>query len=343
MNSSMGSNNTETAEAITTEALIVGYYPLALMIVGTILNSLTFIVLCQSSFKHTKKQPTIHYMRTTAIFDILVLYGWNLDHYLSNIYGFSLEQYNIPSCKFFVFFGYYTVQTSAWLRIFVCLDRYLSLSRLHKTWFSHSKNVIIIIICIVTLLALFNLHLMAFGCFYAPDGTVDINARLYETFPMWDDVNLAVYNCIPLVLMIILNSGSIYHLIRLRHTTTVQNSRIQHRSISITLIITTFFFLIMTFPSGIAFGFFDSIASSTTLDALDAVLFTYYITAFPLYIITFKKFRRTFIEMITCGRINTARVAPANATLTQTQPAPAMIQLKATTHLIRHINTDSNA
>jgi hypothetical protein len=99
----------------------------------------------------------------------------------------------------------------------------------------------------------------------------------------------------------------------------------------------------MTFPSGIAFGFFDSIASSTTLDALDAVLFTYYITAFPLYIITFKKFRRTFIEMITCGRINTARVAPANATLTQTQPAPAMIQLKATTHLIRHINTDSNA
>jgi hypothetical protein len=265
-----------------------------------------------------------------------------LEHYLSNIHGFTLEEYNIPSCKFFVFFGYYTVQTTAWLRIFVCLDRYLSLSRLHKTWFSHSKNVLIIIICIVTLIGLFNLHLMIFGCFYTPDGTIDIDSRLYATFPMWDDVNLAVYNCIPLVFMIILNSGSIYHLIRLRRTT-VQNSRIQHRSISITLIVTTFFFLIMTLPSGIAFGFFDSIASSTTLDALDALLFTYYITAFPLYIITFKKFRRTFIAMITCGRITTARVAPANAILTQTQPAPTMIKLKATAHPTRHINTDSNA
>jgi hypothetical protein len=45
MNSSMESNNTETAKANTAESLFVGYYPLALIIVGTILNSLTFIIL----------------------------------------------------------------------------------------------------------------------------------------------------------------------------------------------------------------------------------------------------------------------------------------------------------
>ena len=312
-----------------TQSTFVAYYPLALMIAGTILNSLTFIILCQSSFKNTKKQPTIHYMRTIAIFDILVLYGWNFQHYLSFVYGFTLETYNIPSCKFFLFLGYFTVQTTAWLRVFVCLDRYLSLGYLHKTWFSHSKNVLIIITCVVTILALFNLHIMIFGCFYRPDGTVNINSRLYAIFPLWNYVTLAVYNCIPLVFMIIFNGGSIYHLIRLRRTSTIQNSRIQHRSISITLIITTFLFLIMTMPSNIAYGFFESITSSAVLVSLDGVLFTYHITSFPLYIITFKEFRRECIAIITC-RKNTARVAPTNAALTQALPAPTMIKLKTT-------------
>jgi len=248
-------------------------------------------------------------MRAIAIFDILILYGWNFQHYLSSVYGFTLERYSIPSCKFFLFFEYFIAQTTAWLRVFVCLDRYFLLSRLHKTWFNRSKNVIIIIIHIITLLALFNLHLMIFGCFYAPDGEIDINSRLYTIFPLWDYINLAVYNCVPFVLMVIFNSGVIYHLIQLRRTTTIQNSRIQHRAISITLVIMTFLFLIMTMPSNIAYGFFQTVSSPQFLQALDAVLVTYHILSFLLYFITFGDFRRECITMFTCGK-NTARVAP---------------------------------
>jgi len=317
---------------------IAAYYPLFLMIVGTMLNFLTFITLCRPSFRDTKKQPIIHYMRAIAIFDILMLYGWNLDHYLSGVYGSTLEQYSIPSCKFFLFFGYFTVQTTAWLRVFVCLDRYLSLSRLHKTWFSHSKHAIIIIICIISFLALFNLHLMIFGCFYQSDGTININSPLYTIFPMWDYVDLAVYNFIPFVLMMTFNSGAIYHLIHFRRTTTIQNSGIRHRSISITLFTTTFLFLIMTLPANIGFGFFQGILSSTILDLGDDILFTYHITSFPLYMITFKEFRQAFIAMITCAK-NTARVAPTNFVPTHGLPGPAMTKLRVALQFIRHINT----
>ncbi|CAF1312567.1 unnamed protein product [Rotaria sordida] len=134
------SNNTTVTSVNSSEALIVAYYPFTLIIVGTLLNLLTFIILCRPAFKDTKKQPIIHYMRTIAIFDILMLYGWNLDHYLQIVHGYILLTYSIPTCKIFGFLNYFASQSSAWLRVFICLDRYLSASRLHRTWFSHQKE-----------------------------------------------------------------------------------------------------------------------------------------------------------------------------------------------------------
>lgn len=325
------------------ESIIVAYYSLFLMVVGTVLNVLTLIILCRSSFKETKKQPTIHYMRKIAIFDILILFGWNLQHYLDGVYGFTLERYSVVSCKFFLFFGYFTVQATAWLRVFVCIDRYLSLSRLHKTCFSHSKHVIIIIISfVISFLVLLNLHLTIFGCFQTSNGTIDINSRLYVIFPMWDYVNLAVYNFVPFVLMIIFNGGVIYHLIHLRRTRIIQHSRIHHRSISITLFTTTFLFLIMTLPASIAFAFLQTVLSPSILGLTDGILFTYYITSFPLYMITFREFRQEFVAMITCIK-NTRRVAPTNFVPMQRFPAPPIVKLKATVQFMRHINTQRNA
>jgi hypothetical protein len=129
-------------------------------------------------------------MRAVAIFDILMLYGWNLDHYLLGAYGFTLQLYSIALCRFFSFFDYFTPQVSAWLRVFICFDRYLSLSRLHKTWFSQSKSVLIIIASIVIVFTIINFQFLLFACFYQSDGTIDPNARLYIMYPVWDMINL---------------------------------------------------------------------------------------------------------------------------------------------------------
>ncbi|CAF3745068.1 unnamed protein product [Rotaria sp. Silwood1] len=59
-----------------------------------------------------------------AIFDILMLCGWIIDHYVSSIHGFSFSERTIPLCKFFSFLNYFAAQSSAWLRVFISLDRY---------------------------------------------------------------------------------------------------------------------------------------------------------------------------------------------------------------------------
>jgi hypothetical protein len=307
-------SNSTTTTGVVSESLFVAYYPLNLVIVGTILNLLTFFILCRPTFRDTKKQPVIHYMRTIAIFDIFMLYGWNLDHYLYIVHGFILLTYTIPICKFFGFLNYFAMQSSAWLRVFICFDRYLSASRLHRTWFNRSKSVLSIITFIIVVFILFNFHFLIFACFYRTNGTSNPNAQRYRIYPLWDYINLGVYNCAPFILMVIFNSGVIYHLIHRCQTSLVQNSLIQRRTISITLVLTTFLFLIMTIPASIVAAFFFTTPTTTLAKILDSALYTYHITSFPLYFITFDAFRQECITLVT-GKKNTRQVAPTQTTI----------------------------
>jgi len=293
----MSNNTTANINQSSTLAIGVAYYALSLIIVGTILNLLTFVVLCRKKFSNMNERPTLYYMRVAVIFDIFMLYGWNFDHYSIEIYGFNMETYNIASCKVSWFYNYFIYQTSAWLRVFICLDRYLSLSRLHRTWFGRPKSVLIIIACIVGFSILFNLHILIFGCFYEVDGSLNVNASFYTIYPWWDYINLSMYNCLPFLIMVTLNSGVIYHLFRLHHTTTVQNSRIQHRAISIAAVVTSFLFLIMSIPGVVAYAFFVDTGNAVVLNTLASMIYTYHILAFPIYIITFNEFRQEFIKM----------------------------------------------
>ncbi|CAF0743852.1 unnamed protein product [Adineta steineri] len=310
------SNNTTTTTSPSTESLIVAYYSMTLIIIGTSFNVMTFVILCRAKFRDTKARPTLHYMRAMAVFDILMLYGWNLDHYLSTIYQFHILTYSIISCRFISFISFFAAQSSAWLRVFICLDRYLSLSRLHKTWFSKSKSVLIIIACIISIFFLLNFHILLFVCYYRVNGTISYLSWLYTIYPLWDYVTLGVSNFLPFILMVIFNSGVIHHLIRLRRTTTVRNSQIQHRAISITLVITTFLFLIMTVPSSVAFAFFAS-SNQTLLHFLDCLMYSYYALSFPLYLATFNEFRQECIGIIMCKK-NNRRVEPQTTTRPQT-------------------------
>ncbi|CAF0975163.1 unnamed protein product [Rotaria sp. Silwood1] len=300
-------NNT-TTDTQSLESLIVAYYSLILVIIGTLFNCLTFFVLCRSTFRDKKARPIIHYMRTIAIFDILMLYGWNLDHYLVIVHEFRLVKYSIVSCKCISFISYFTSQTSAWLRVFVCFDRYLSLSHFHRPWMNRSKTVLIIIACVIMTSILLNLHILIFACYRKNNGTISIQAQSYKIYPLWNHVNLGVYNCAPFILMVILNSGVSYHLFRFHHTNSTPNSRIQHRAITLTLVITTSLFLLMTIPATVAYAYFMQ-ANVTILHFLDAILYTYHVLSFPLYLITFNEFRRACIEMLTC-KFGRRKVAP---------------------------------
>ncbi|CAF0873059.1 unnamed protein product [Adineta ricciae] len=295
------SANSTTRNGLSTESWIVGYYSLFLTIIGTILNLFSFIILYRAPFRNGNNRGTLHYMRTIAIFDILMLYGWNLDHYLAQIYGLTLLRYSVLSCKVVTFVSYFTAQVSAYLRVFICIDRYFSLSRIRPVWIHRPRNTLIIIACIIILVLLLNFHILIFVCYQKINGSVAIGAQYYRFYPLWDYVNLGVYNCVPFILMVIFNSGIIHHLIRVRQTRIIRNSRLNHRSITITLVITTSLFLIMTIPATVAFAFFIR-SDKTILRFLDGIFYTYHISSFPLYMFTFHEFRQECVNVLRCRK-----------------------------------------
>ena len=291
------------------EPYLVAYYAFSLIILGTIFNIFNLIIFSRGKFRETNERPTIHYMRAIAVMDILMLYGWNLDHYSLTVHGYMLWSKSIVACKILMFINYFAPQTSAWLRVFICLDRYLSLSRLYRTWFGHSKNVLRIIFAIVIVFAIFNVHLFVLTCGYNRQGLIIPEMERFDLFPLWDWVNLGLYNCVPFILMVSLNSAVIYHLVILRRSSTIQNSRLQHRSISITLLITTILFMIFTIPPTISYGFFADKMNISVLHLLDSLMYTYHVIAFPLYLISFGEFRQEFFKLIS-KRSHTSRIQP---------------------------------
>ena len=273
------------------EIVITAYYSLVLVILGTLLNLFTFLILLRLGIKKRLVTSTFYYMCAIVIFDILMLYGWNLDHYLGPIQGFTVQRLSIPLCRIFSFLNYFAPQSSAWLRVIISGDRFFGLYYIQSRWFNHSKYVLRIIFTVILCFTLLNLQFLIIGCSYRDNGTISVYSNAFVVYPLWDYINLGVYNCLPFLFMILFNTGIIYYLIFNPQTVNLVNSRQLHRSISITLLITTFLFLFMTIPATVAFAFFSS-ADQDLLRFLDGLLNLYHILSFPLYFTTFSQFRR---------------------------------------------------
>ena len=108
---------------------IFTYYPLFLTCSTTVLNIMILIIFSQSNFL---KRPTIGYMRAMAVIDALMMYGWNLDQFFRLKYGFEVDALTVLSCKLATYYNYVLTQSSAWLRVWMCIDRFLTLYQVRQ-------------------------------------------------------------------------------------------------------------------------------------------------------------------------------------------------------------------
>ncbi|CAF4482408.1 unnamed protein product, partial [Didymodactylos carnosus] len=233
-------NSTQTKQALL--EVVFTYYPLSLVVVGTVLNLLTFLLFCRPLFL---SRTAFHYLRAISLFDIMMLYGWNLDHYFNGRNELPLISRSLSTCKFFSFLNYFAAQASAWLRVFTCIDRYLALNNLslYKRKINFHKTVLVIICLILITVFLLNSHILILSCYtYLNSETnmtlISLDSRYYQLYPMWDYVNLAIYNCLPFILMSGFNGRIIYCLIQIKRSSMVQ-SKIQYIQITIPLVIST--------------------------------------------------------------------------------------------------------
>ena len=159
-------------------------YSAFLIVFGTVANLITFIICLKKNLRQT---PTFVFLSFLVLSDIVCLYFWNLNHFVSTFYGFIYESFSIGYCKFFFTTQLISFQTSAWLlvsRMFIYYDhywqdrdfilffffffkvgltveRYLSIRvKNWRTLYFNSKKAAICALIIIAVIFSFNIHLV---------------------------------------------------------------------------------------------------------------------------------------------------------------------------------------
>ena len=110
-------NETSSALVNSRDSLIIQFlsiYALVLIIVGTVGNLLTIIVLLR---RNLRRLVTIRYLIVVSICDTISLYGWNLNSfYKFNISrnNDNLEEISIIHCRVISFMTFVSLQLSSW-------------------------------------------------------------------------------------------------------------------------------------------------------------------------------------------------------------------------------------
>jgi hypothetical protein len=278
---SLGSTSNKTEPFAASNELLILYrhpilygaaiYALLLIIVGTIGNGLTIIILLRPNLR---KYTTMRYLTAVAIADLCSLYSWNLNlfyKHLINPYQNDLEDGSMLACRFISFVGFVSLQLSSWYLTLVSIDRCLNIQFLfwHRQLGRASRSVYIIA-GLTLIIILLNSHLLVLNGYYEPKCTpfakrtcficyARLNDRHY-IFPKWEKIHVIIYNLIPFSIML----ASTWFIIRrsipsatMQRTLTLERSKSSTRStyrqrkqrqLTCILLSVIFLFVLLTTP-----------------------------------------------------------------------------------------------
>ncbi|CAF2526073.1 unnamed protein product [Rotaria sp. Silwood2] len=198
----------------------VAIYALLLIIVGTIGNILTIIILLRPNLR---QHTTMRYFIAVAVADLCALYSWNLNlfyKHLISLYQNDIEDASMISCRFISFIGFVSLQLSSWYLTLVSIDRCLSIHFLFwRRQLGRASHSTYIILCITIIIIFLNIHLLFLNGYKQ----ISLNDKYY-IFWKWETVHVVFYNLIPLFVMLI----SAYFIIRRS-----RSSRYMERALSI--------------------------------------------------------------------------------------------------------------
>ncbi len=207
------------------------------------------------------------------------MFTWNLNHFLRPNFNINISYLNIHTCRFFLFLQYTSLQSSAFLVSFVCIDRYFTIisrpgSFISKLPFGTVKSATIWSTIIISFFIVLNSHLIIFDRKLKPSKQIDCLKYVtgFQIDLVWDRLHLFLYSLIPSSLMIVFNSLLISKTFYLDKNKTLKynkNKKVSAISkktgLTISLLFITFSFIIMTLPASLCYGFFFDLFRSTTV------------------------------------------------------------------------------
>jgi hypothetical protein len=101
----------------------LSFYALALVIIGTLGNILTIIILCR---RNLRRYVTMRYLIAVSVCDIISLYGWNLNSFYKFIISpgnNNLEEISLIHCRIVSYLSFVGLQLSSWCLTAVSLGK----------------------------------------------------------------------------------------------------------------------------------------------------------------------------------------------------------------------------
>ena len=268
----------------------IGYFPFINISLGLTGNIATVFIL---RLNHELKQQSSMVMFSfIAICDLISLFTWNLDTYFRMIYNFSYEIKYLSTCRLMVFLQYFGMESSGLLFSFISIDRYFTIvsrpgSKLPfgtpKTSFIWSSIIVISMFVLNSHILFLNgfidstpkfknetiqikineslINQTKLSLFYSDDINCYVYYPSFQFEVFWDRFKLVIYSIIPTIVMIIFNSLILIKTMHLGRQLNRNDERSikafkKKRRLTVSLIILTFLFPIMTLPNVIFYSFF---------------------------------------------------------------------------------------
>ena len=320
---------------------------------GTILNSFSFIVFRRPSLK---KSTTSFLLTMLACSDTATLYIALLTRWLRILTGLLLETSSLLSCRVYFYISFIFTSMSNYILVFITIERLIAVTKPHKAQLlCTKKNAGIAVVSIFILMCLACIPLLV-GMeprYYFIFGSDDVNFGFYGECVYCCAMNLTFVklvvavniNMIPFFSILFGNITILVSLSRNRLTrravvsqSKAQSDNTQLQSITTTLLIVSFSYLILTFPLNVYSIVYPTIAH--LYDSFSeywcsrilwftcsvVVLTTNYSANFILYCIGGKRFRKEFITMIGCTEFATSKPAGSAARKREENPQPGTSQ-----------------
>jgi hypothetical protein len=294
--------------------LYLSYYAMFLIILGTICNIFTFLIM---NTKTLKKFTCMRILAALSLSDLVVLYQWNFNTFYE--YNLSspptykdIEELSLFGCRLLSYLAFSSLQTSAWLLSLVSLDRVMVVySSWWKVNMTKSKRIDSLIVSIIIFIFSINFHILFLNGYIEFDSKTNMeNVICYRNKhlknyinPNWQRVHLLFYNAIPFTIMSVCNFLIIYNVkyknkIRLNS----KKSFRKKRRITFTLVLVTFSFIVLTLPSCILHTFYKDYFKDKPYKRLvyiivNNLLHTSHAINFFLYVFSAPNFRAAFLSL----------------------------------------------
>jgi hypothetical protein len=282
-------STTETNESLFQSVRKIISYMALLNIVLALLGNTSSLLIFRLN-KELKTMPSIAILSFVCISDTLSLLTWNLDEFTFPHFNFDIEYLSIYTCKIFQPLQYISMQSSAFLLSFCCIDRYFAVISKPGSFAATKLPLgsvrwsVVWSVCIILFITLANSFLFLGDRKKIINATIDSYVNCYEYENgfrigiIWDKLHLCLYSLVPFVIMVIFNGLLVRKTLLLKanqhkYSTTHVSSHGKMRNLTFSLLFITFTFMVMTMPVSVIYSFFgDFFYSSNTLKIILTLL-----------------------------------------------------------------------